>query len=429
MQAISFLINTSVDTRDHLELLLKSLKENLFWDHHEILVFIDSDNENVLDFLLSIKNSFKDLKIIKHDLKPCVGYARNNNLMVEFAKNEICSYLQSDMVICKNYDKIVLAELEENCVLSATRIEPPLHGKSDITITHDLGTDPTSFDLNSFINFSESVKSQKTISYFFAPFTFYKKVWLSVGGYDTIFRRSREDSDILIRLLKNKTKIKQTFAANVYHFTCVSSRGKKWFDTSNYEARCRTELQSQADYLEMRKFVRKWGSFAHGEKIPQKFDIDLILHENFIDSSEEFHEKIAEATYIEPYVSRVWLPGDIAREQCISHYDKENDPANALLNFSTDDWKKNKIYYNSTNYNEIFKKGQPIDFNIKLELKKSQKINPEILNCMHSSISGAQPGKYEFGPFILNIKKVINLTDGLTIANNPSMPLEHFNFY
>ncbi len=429
MNKISFLINTAINTRDHLELLLKSLKENLYYDHHEILIFIDSDNEGVLDFLLSIKPSFKDLTIITHDINPCVGYSRNNNLLVEMAKNEICSYLQSDMVICKNYDKIILEELEENCILSATRIEPPLHGKSEVTFTQDFGIDPKSFDWNSFIDFSEKAKSNKTTSYFFAPFTFYKKVWMSVGGYDTLFRRSREDSDILIRLLKNNVKIKQTFAANVYHFTCVSSRGKNWFDVSNYEARNRVEWQKQADYIEMRKFIRKWGNFSHGEKIPKKFDIDLVLHDNFYDETKQFEEKISEAIYTEPYVSRVWLPNDYSVKMCIKCYDNEHLPANILLNFKEDDWKSNKVYYNQTDYAAIFKEGDPKDFNIKLELKKSHKISPEILNSLHSSICSADPGKYDFGPFVLTVKNLLDLTTDSVVIKNPSMSLEHFNFY
>jgi len=139
MKQKSFLINTSVNTLDHVKLLLKSLRENLYSPDHEIIVFVDSDNEGTVDFLKDQKRYFKDLKIITHKLKPCVGYSRNNNLMVELAKHDICSYLQSDMVISKYYDKNILDEIEPNCILSATRIEPPLHGPSETTITKDFG--------------------------------------------------------------------------------------------------------------------------------------------------------------------------------------------------------------------------------------------------------------------------------------------------
>ena len=158
MKQISFLINTSVNTLDHVKLLLRSLKENLVGKEHEILIFVDSDNEGTVDYLREQKKDFFDLKIITHRLSPCVGYSRNNNLLVELAKHNIVSYLQSDMVISPNYDVDVLADLEENCILSATRIEPPLHGESSQTITKDFGTDPNEFKWEEFQSYSVTVK-------------------------------------------------------------------------------------------------------------------------------------------------------------------------------------------------------------------------------------------------------------------------------
>jgi len=99
MQPISFLINTSVNTLDHVKLLVRSLKKNLVGKEHEVLVFVDSDNEGTVEWLREQKKEFFDLKIITHKLKPCVGYSRNNNLLVELAKHSVVTYLQSDMVI------------------------------------------------------------------------------------------------------------------------------------------------------------------------------------------------------------------------------------------------------------------------------------------------------------------------------------------
>jgi glycosyltransferase involved in cell wall biosynthesis len=131
MNQISFIINTSVNTLDHVKLLLKSLKENLKGQNHEILFFVDSDNEDTVSYLKEQKKNFYDLKIVTHKITPCIGYSRNSNLLIELAKHDIVSYLQSDMVISPNYDSDILSEIEDNCILSATRVEPPLHGNSD----------------------------------------------------------------------------------------------------------------------------------------------------------------------------------------------------------------------------------------------------------------------------------------------------------
>ena len=186
MNQISFVVNCSNDTLEHMKLLIKSLRENLASKEHEILIFVDSDNEGTADWLKEQKKDFFDLKIITHKVNPCIGYSRNNNLLVELAKHDIVSYLQSDMVISKDYDVHVLEALEDNCILSATRIEPPLHGTSEQTITKDFGTDPNEFKWDEFLAFSAKERKDKNIEFFFAPFTFYKKVWMDVGGYDTV---------------------------------------------------------------------------------------------------------------------------------------------------------------------------------------------------------------------------------------------------
>ena len=141
--------------------------------------------------------------------------------MFEFAKTEIVSYLQSDMVISKNYDLDILQNLDETTIISSTRIEPPLHPSSPDKITRDFGLDPTTFDFNSFTLFSNENKQNKLTDYWFAPFTLYKKNWIDIGGHDTMFRRSREDSDILYRMCLNGIKFKQDWNALVYHFTCT----------------------------------------------------------------------------------------------------------------------------------------------------------------------------------------------------------------
>jgi len=206
------------------------VQKNLRYPFHEILIFVDRDNEGIIEYLKEQKSEFEDLKYITHKMPGgYVGYQLNINILVKYAKHDIISYIQSDMVVCKDYDRIVLDELEDNCMLSATRIEPPLHPPSDKTFTANFGLTPSDFHWNEFLNYSEQVKSDKTISYFFAPFTFHRNTWEMVNGHDSLFRRSREDSDILQKFMHRDIKIKQTFKANVYHFTCVSSRGVNWF--------------------------------------------------------------------------------------------------------------------------------------------------------------------------------------------------------
>jgi GT2 family glycosyltransferase len=417
MQPISFVTNTSVNTRDHVQLLIKSLQDNLDGKEHEILVFIDSDNEDVYDYLKSIQKDFFDLKIITHRVKPCVGYSRNNNLLVELAKHEIVSYLQSDMVIGPHYDTNLLSELEDNSILSATRIEPPLHGHSDYTITEDFGTDPTVFDMDKWNKYSESVKSDKTAEYFFAPITFYKKVWESIGGYDTMFRRSREDSDLVQRCVHAGIKLIQTWKANVYHFTCTSSRGKNWFDTNNEEAKKRVELQKIADGIEIRRFLKKWGGFNHGDGKLKKLDIDLVIKDS----------KILNPMFLaqlEVYFSKVWVNSQEQKNLVISTLSNEHDPANELLGFTKEDWEISKQFYRTTDFESIYQVGYPIDFNIKIEVDFTS-VDPskdeflQNITRLGDILEGSEPGIYELGSAKIEVKNVVDLTQDQIVVNNP----------
>lgn len=416
MKEISFVINTSINTLDYVKLLVRSLRENLSNKEHEILVFVDSDNEGTVDYLVSEKKNFYDLKVITHSLPRCVGYSRNNNILVELAKHDIVSYLQSDMVISKDYDLHILEELEENCILSSTRIEPPLHGYSDTVITKNFGVDPNEFLFDEFVKFAASQRSKKELSYFFAPFTFYKKVWLDIGGYDTLFRRSREDSDLLQRFIQKGIKIKQTFNANVYHFSCVTSRGKNWFDKSNQSAQQRVELQNIADRIELSRFIRKWGAFNHGERIVKKLDFDLVIKGDTVQN----RNLIA---YVEPFFTRVWVDTQKDKEESINFYDSEHGPANSLLYFTKEDWEFSKKFYNHTEWEKIFNVGEPENYNIKVQINISDiQENDVLLNNLHNMtdiFSSAEPGDYELGCAKISVRKVVFISDSNIVVQNP----------
>jgi len=418
MKPISFLINTSINTLDHLKLLLRSLRENLHSKDHEILIFVDSDNEGTYEYLKAQKQHFNNLRIITHDLKPCIGYSRNNNLLVELASNEIVTYLQSDMVVCKDYDLNVLEDLEENCVLSITRIEPPLHGSSETTITQNFGVDPNQFDWDGFINFSNTKKQDKQLQYFFAPFVFHKSTWLSLGGYDTMYRRSREDSDLLQRFIHAGVKIKQTFKANVYHFSCVTSRGKNWFDQSNASAQERVKIQGYADRVELRRFIRRWGGFNHGEQKLRKYDVDLVIK----GEGPFNYESIIN---IEPFFSRVWISSHTAINHVCDVLDvTEHTYANMLLNFTEDDWKIASKYYNQTDYSSIFLYGSPENWNVKIEINCSLlssntfvTTNPQ---TVYDVIDATEEGQYETEDgVVIDIKTKLYNVPNLRVENPP----------
>lgn len=423
MQNITFTTNIGPNTLDHVKLLLESLKHNLDNKEHQILIFIDADNENTLEYLLDIKDTFTDMSIIKNDLPVPVGYQRNNNILTEYAKYDIISYLQSDMVIGPHYDTDVLKHVKRGRILSSTRVEPPLHGESPVTVTRNFGLHPDEFNLNDWNAFSMSIKKDELVDFFFAPITYYKEDWLRIGGYDTVFRRAREDSDFVQRCLHADIELVQTFSANVYHFTCVSSRGKSWFDKSNEQAQQRAAIQSQADNIELRRFIRKWGTFNHGEHKLYKLDIDLVAVN---------YKNLQPIYNLEPFFTRVWLGEEAHKTELVSAYTSQHDIANYLSNFSTEQWEAYKHLYRLEDYNHIFHVGTPESYSMKVtmdfgRIENANEFLKNIQNLYHM-LKDCEQGQYELDGIFIDVNEVRVLPTPVR-ADNPDFDYSLLTVY
>jgi glycosyltransferase involved in cell wall biosynthesis len=425
MKKISFCINTAKNELNHIKLLFSSLQHNLKNKKHEIIVFIDSDNQGTSDWLIEQKEIFPNLKILQNTLPICYGYARNINEMFKFASNEIVSYLQSDMVICKNYDVEILKNLEDNMILCSTRIEPPLHGNSGEKHTYDFGTDPTKFDLKKFNEYAESIKEDKITEYFFAPFTLYKDVWLSIGGHNTLYRRSREDSDILIRLVLNNVKIKQTWNALVYHFTCTSSRGPEWFNKENTQAQERVQLQQQADYIEMHRIIRKWGKFQHNTNKLKSYNISAIIHN--ISTEQSLHTLFN----IESAFHKIYIEQENIITLAQTVYDNMHVPANKLLSISDKNWKEYGYMYNQTAAKDrIFLLNEDVqkdDVIIEFDIQKctTDHIMNFISKIQYIIDESTETGLFEHDIFKIQINKLVDRSTEKIQISNPIVKQEH----
>ena len=64
MSSISFCINTARNEINHIKLLFKSLQENLSTTLHEIIVFVDSDNQGTTEWLIEQKSIFPNLRFM-----------------------------------------------------------------------------------------------------------------------------------------------------------------------------------------------------------------------------------------------------------------------------------------------------------------------------------------------------------------------------
>jgi GT2 family glycosyltransferase len=424
---LTFCINTSKNEKHYVELLFQSLHQNLSRKDHDILVFIDSDNQKTRDFLLTQKNHFPNLKIIRNPLPIPIGYARNINLMFEMAQTEVVSYLQSDMVVCKDYDLEIVKYLDENTIISATRIEPPLHPSSLEKITHDWGLDPSRFDLTSFTDWANTQKKDHIIEYWFAPFTLYKKNWIKIGGHDTLFRKSREDSDLLYRFSLIGVKTIQTWNALVYHFTCTSSRGIEWWKQEN-SSRC--ELQKIADAIEMARFSRKWPAFKHSSDYNPTLEYKYHVYLNLTNVKLNHLSEIANNYF---RFQQIYIDNENVRKLAKEKYNDSHDVANYLLNISKDQWNLYKKYYRTWEPSDIFADA-PFDSQniiLNIDMNTTNIFNSQNLlqlnDIIHQTKLYSGVGSYEFCNGILTINEFSDKIRENIVVENPPIDDIHFD--
>lgn len=422
MKLISFCINTARNEINHIKLLMRSLEENLSTKEHEIIVFIDSDNQGTFEWLKTQKEIFPNLKILRNHLPICYGYALNINEMIKEASNEIVSYLQSDMVICKDYDQGILKHIKPNTFLCSTRIEPPLHPTGPEKVTHDFGLDPTTFDLKAFTGFAEQHKQDKITEYYFAPFSMYKDVWLSIGGHDTRFRRSREDSDALIRLVLNGTKIEQTWLSLVYHFTCTSSRGLDWFNQNNVQAQEKARKQALADMFELNRFFQQWGAFTHDGTTKQKFyKISAkILGENI---------PVEVFANLERFFDKIYVEDISIIEKLQDFYDYQQTVANDLFNMSSKEWETYGYIINQPKASDrIYSTDDIADDDIIVTFTGNNEAlayTQEFLIYLQKIIDQTEEGLFEYGPFEILVNRKVNRANEKIKVSNPQIKPEH----
>ena len=319
--------------------------------------------------------------------------------------------------------------IDENTVLSCARIEPPLHPSSPDKITKDFGTTPETFDFKSFNKFVNILQAENrsNIEAYFAPFAVYKKTWFDVlGGFDTQFRCSREDSDIAFRMSLSGIKTIQNWNTCVYHFTCVSSRGKDWYKQDN-ESNYKNILQQHADQQEIKRFIRKWGFFGHFPKpvYDITFNIELDQHVDF---------NILKI--IEPYCSRMYVSDKKVAEQLLNQLEFESQYySNLRWNYTDEHWDKVKYLFNLTNFKERILHSNNIIGDIIIDIKYSHLLQywdsaKNFIENIHSIVDQNEVGSYDGGFCTMHIHSKNNIMSNHIKCKNIDLILndKEFNF-
>lgn len=256
MDKITFCIPSKNNLR-YLKTCIPSIRKNATRPDHDIIVFVDSDNDGTVSWLRENQDKHNIIYFVNPLLgKELYGIGKAYDYCIDKSTTSVFMIFHADMILGKDADLKAWNYLKKGTVVCSTRIEPPLHPNAGEKILMDFGVWPEEFKEDLFNQFIEKeLNSSKITEGIFAPWMMHKEDFNLLGGHDPILKSAREDSDIFNRMLLVGYKFVQSWSSLVYHFT---GRGGQFQHGSVGEKKDMEWQQLMNNST--KEFIRKWGS-------------------------------------------------------------------------------------------------------------------------------------------------------------------------
>ena len=272
-KTISF-IQPSRSNLKYLKWSYESIRKNLGY-RHEICMADDFSDDGTWEWMNEIASKDENVKIHRNEGPTRLGHTiLYDTLINDYATNDIVMIYHADMYALPNMDTEVLKHIKPGVVVSATRIEPPLHPQGPEKVLMDFGIEPEEFKEQELLNwYNKDYKpEQETTEGIFAPWAIYKKDFQSINGHDDLYApQSKEDSDIFNRFILAGYEVVQTRKGAVYHMTCRGSRfadgAKRNPDGEVFMKNRETDEWLAQNQRSTRNFVRKWGQMVEHDSL------------------------------------------------------------------------------------------------------------------------------------------------------------------
>lgn len=383
MDKITFCIPSKSNLR-YLKTCIPSIRENAFRKDHDIIVFVDSDEDGTIEWLDSVKDEYNVKYFVNPDLgKSLYGIGKAYDFCINKSTTDIFMIFHADMMLGINADLNAYKQLAAETVVCSTRIEPPLHPNAGEKILIDFGIWPEDWKLEEFNTYVKTqLNETKITNGIFAPWMMRKCDFLILGGHDSIMHSCREDSDIFNRMKLLGYKFIQPWNSLVYHLT---GRGAGSFDgDSDRHAKWKQDMNKST-----MEFIRKWGSnVKHTELmdpiVTPKYNIAFVVT----------NCNLNVLSALEPWCDRIYIDDEM--QVLTSHYIELEQP-----NTKFDLTKRIMVMGHNDAYGEN---------DIVAEMDGTRLTNEDGLNIQQLSQIIQQSG--EIGEFQLgNLKITINCLD------------------
>ena len=391
MEKITFVI-PSRNNLEFLQLAYKSIRD--LKTKHEILVLNDASTDGTQEWMDSLGDN--DLIVHNNPGPDRIGIVGMFDKGIEMARTDIIMAFHADMIAAPKLDENILKHLKKGTVVSATRVEPPLHpaGPEKITMNFHIGKEceADNFDHKSFTEWCNNIglKDDKTTKGIFAPWCMYKEDFLAVGGHDELFApQSKEDSDLFNRFQLAGYNFIQPWNALVYHFT---SRGSRFNKHAGGATGVNSEEWLYTTTKNMRNFIRKWGTVVQhdqfmGPLISPKYDIGFIVKNgnvNILAGLEPWCSTIyIDPNLIEVYVETEKVNTTMDLSEKIKPYDNEKNNE-ILIEIDGDNFTEQDYNYLQQLPPIIKDSGEPGDFelgNLNITIIQLNTYEKDLIQC------------------------------------------------
>ena len=259
MEKITFCIPSKSNLR-YLKTCIPSIRNNAHRKDHDIIVFVDSDEDGTVEWLEAVKDQYNLTYYVNPYLgERLFGIGKAYDYCIEHSITDIFMIFHADMMLGIDADLNAFKHLKNKTVVCSTRVEPPIHPNAGEKILQHFGMWPEEFQTKEFNEFVETqLSNNKVTEGIFAPWMMYKDEFLSIGGHDPRLHSAREDSDVFNRLLLGGFEFIQPWNSLVYHLTGRGGQfqhGKVTQDETQKSDEWRKLMNNST-----REFIRKWKS-------------------------------------------------------------------------------------------------------------------------------------------------------------------------
>ena len=390
MKQITFCIPSKSNLR-YLKTCIPSIRENASRNDHEIIIFVDSDEDGTVEWLEQVKDEYNLKYFINPDLgKSLFGIGKAYDYCIERSTKEIFMIFHADMMLGKDADYKAYQHLKPKTVVCSTRVEPPLHPNNGEKILLDFGMWPEEFKKDEFNQYVEDHLEDDKVTYgIFAPWMMYKEDFIALGGHDPILHSCREDSDVFNRMQLAGYKFIQPWNSLVYHLT---GRGAGSFD-GDPERHAKWKADMDRSTME---FIRKWGSNVNHTALMEpivmpKYNIAYIIGDCSI--------QLLEA--LEPWCDCLYIGNEL-------DYKTTNSFLNQVFKFR--DKKQQDTSFDLSRRIEIYELNEPYsihDIIVKFDANKLTNQSFQLLTQMPSIIKeSGEIGEFELDIFTIRINRM-----------------------